>query len=748
MKTSMEQIVCADKPEVFTISEISASIIYFCIEYGSLLKLGNPLKMLASKLNTVVERIEKDENINDRQRNTCLTPGCVNAASYLLQNMDTAISPCENFYEFACGGWERRAHIDDDKNSVSTFSETDERLTYQVRDLIERNTSKHDLDIFKHVKILYKQCKDEDAIEKIDDKILIAILKDLGGWPVVVGSKWKESEFDWINMTLKFRDLGYGYGQLVSIGVGTDFRNRDRFIITIGEAHLSLAREYLIRNLTDNVLSSYYKFMVESAVLLGADRKTASDELLTVLKFEQKLAELTTSREKSRIAAKFYNKMNIKRLSTLASKIPWHMLISKIFRQNFDGETEPILVGVPTFLTNVSKLIDNTPKQVLANYLIWRLVRSSIDMMGKKWRKLYLEYSKATTGLEVQPPRWRTCIRIVWSEFGHAISAQYVREYFSKASKMRVSKMVERIHQQFLQIIKNTDWMDEGTKRHAEEKALKMKFHVAFPDELMDDKKIAEFYKGVELNPKESYFKTILQLSLWGIEFTHSFLRKKNDRDAWWKYGHSALVNAFYHVFDNSIFLPAGILQNPFFGADCPMYINYGAIGSVIGHEITHGFDDVGRQFDKDGNNIIWWNNATDTRFREKTRCIIDQYSQYEVIDGEKINGINTQGENIADNGGLKEAYFAYKRYEQEFGKELHLPGLNFNSDQLFFLSFANVWCRKVRPKALKMSLELGAHSPGNFRVIGTLSNSNEFAKAFKCPKGSRMNPNKKCVVW
>ncbi|RWS24715.1 membrane metallo-endopeptidase-like protein 1-like protein, partial [Leptotrombidium deliense] len=552
--------------------------------------------------------------------------------SHILRSIDNNTHPCNDFYQFACGNWIKNEHIPDDKNSISSFSKVSEELTYKLRDLVEKHSTKDDAPIFKAMRVIYKQCNDEQAIEKIDDTILKKILKQLGGWPVVEGDKWNEAEFDWINVTYKLRDLGYSFDHFISAGVGVDYRKTEDYILSVGEASLLLSREHLMKNLSDHLLVSYYKLMVDSAILMGADAVAAKKEMMEVLKFAKSVAALTTSREESRDASKFYNKMKIEDLSKYTTNIPWKQFFKRTIGKYFN-ESKPVLVGVPKFLTQIEKLINSVPKRVIANYIFWQTVRSSFIQMGKKWEKLSQEYSKAVTGLEKYPPRWKTCLSLTWSDFGIAMSSLYIREHFGRRSKIAVSQMIYDVHESFINILNQVDWMDQATKQHANEKAKKMRFNVAFPDELLDNSKLAEFYGNI----------------------------------------------------------PAGILHFPFFDINVPKYLNYGGIGAVIGHEITHGFDDVGRQFDQNGNNKMWWNNDTDAKFKEKAKCIIDQYGRYTVIDGIKINGINTQGENIADNGGLKEAYFAYKNFERKYGKELQLPGLDYSADQMFFINFAQV---------------------------------------------------------
>ena len=261
-------------------------------------------------------------------------------------------------------------------------------------------------------------------------------------------------------------------------------------------------------------------------------------------------------------------------------------------------------------------------------------------------------------------------------------------------------------------------------------------------------KKLGEFYEKLELT-SDNYLKGILNLTLFGVEYSFGKLRKPVNKSDWITHGRPAIVNAFYSSIENSIQFPAGILQGAFFSNDRPRYMNYGAIGFVIGHEITHGFDDQGRQFDKHGNLVDWWAPQTKEKYIDRAECIIHQYGNYTVEDvGLNLNGINTQGENIADNGGIKEAYLAYKEWVRRNQPEQSLPGLPYTPEQLFWISAANTWCSKYRPEAMKLRITTGYHSPGKFRVLGPLSNMNEFSKDFNCPLGSKMNPEKKCTVW
>ncbi|GIX87774.1 neprilysin-2 [Caerostris extrusa] len=277
-------------------------------------------------------------------------------------------------------------------------------------------------------------------------------------------------------------------------------------------------------------------------------------------------------------------------------------------------------------------------------------------------------------------------------------------------------EMVNYIHREFLHVLNGVDWMDDRTKGRAREKAENMATYIGYPNELLEEWKVAEIYDGLHLN-STSYFENVRILRKWATDYVLAKLRTPNIKGDWKKRSAAAVVNAFYNSIENSIEFPAGILQGIFFDKDRPNYLNFGAIGFVIGHEITHGFDDRGRQFDKDGNNINWWEPETDSTFKDRAQCIIDQYGNYSVGEvGLQVNGINTQGENIADNGGIKEAFRAYLQWIQDHGAEDFLPGIKYSPTQLFWISAANVWCGKYRPEVLKLRIMTGSHSPAPYR--------------------------------
>merc|ERR1719341_196623 len=337
---------------------------------------------------------------------------------------------------------------------------------------------------------------------------------------------------------------------------------------------------------------------------------------------------------------------------------------------------------------------------------------------------------------------------IVSGSLSHAVGKLYAEKFFKKEAKVAADGMVSYIRAEFDKILRTVDWMDDETRVRAINKSLAITPHIAYPEELLNEAKLEELYAGLHITDGE-LLSNMRNLTVFGTNYSFKRLRERVNKKDWKNHGAAAVVNAFYSPLENSIQFPAGILQGTFFDAERPKYLNFGGIGYVIGHEITHGFDDTGRQFDAVGDLRDWWEKETMDKFVKKTECIIYQYGNYTAPEvGLNLNGINTQGENIADNGGIKEAYYAYNQWTKDNGEELGLPALQYTNRQLFWLSAANVWCGKYRPETLKLRILTGAHSPAPFRVNGPFSNLPEFSKDWNCPINSTMNPIKKCSVW
>merc|ERR1711970_786605 len=692
----------------------------------------------------------------------CLTPGCVVAASELINSMDQTADPCTDFYQFACGGVLAKTVIPDHQTSKGAFSVVRDKLNERLRKIFEAESHATEPKVYKHVRNYYHSCMDKETIEKNSVNDLKEIVAKIGGWPVLEGENWNGENFKWHELSIRASDEGLNSDRMISIGIGTDSKDSLKRVLEIDEPGLGLSREYLIKGFNDKDVQAYYNYMVQTAVFLGANEDVAKTEMKEALEVELKLAELKLPRAERRNKTALYNPMTLGEVQKLYPEIPLIKYTNRILG-SADGivdENEVVNVAVPKYITDFAAYIPTVSARAQANYIMWRSVKFAMAYLNEKALQIKLEYSKVLTGKAQEAPRWEKCVKSTAGLDGtylyfyegsltNAVGGMYAREHFDLNAKDVADQMVENVRAEFKKMLDELDWMDPITKSRAHKKADKITPHIAYAKEILDDKLINEFYEGIDLR-KDSYLKNIIRLKKFISEYYVDEFRKPIDKKSWKTHGGAAVVNAFYSSDENSIQFPAGILDGLFFQADRPSYMNYGSIGMVVGHEITHGFDDQGSQRDGEGNLNNWWQPFAKKNYLKKTGCIIDQYGNYTVdIEGEilNLNGINTQGENIADNGGYKEAIRAYERLTKQYGEEPKLPGLPYTPRQMFWLSGASIWCGAMRPATLKNRVLTDPHSPSQFRVNGPFANMPEFAQDWGCPAGTKMNPVKRCSV-
>ncbi|EEC19985.1 neprilysin, putative, partial [Ixodes scapularis] len=611
-----------------------------------------------------------------------------------------------------------------------------------LSELLESPIDSTDSNATINAKNLYASCLNETVIEARREKPLLKLLDSLGSWPVITPN-WTGDDFDWLNLTAVMRrhsnDILFGQW------VGADSKNSTVNVIHLDQAETGLpSRDYYIRG-TQQV-EAYFRFMVSIAQLLGAERSFASQEMEDVLNLEARLINLTVPNELRRNFTAMYNKWTVEELQERIPLINWTLYFNTVMPMEIPP-TEEIVLFAPTYIKQMSELLQTIPKRVIANYILWRFVSNRVGSLDKRFLDKQQEYFGAIYGTQTTPARWKTCTLLVNKNMGMAVGALFVRRHFNEQSKKK-AQMISDIKAAFLEILNNVDWMDSETRHVAREKAMLMTEKIGFPEYISD---ATELDKEYEL---ETTFPTIKHCLYIVVPKEISCSLRCLARPA---FPDCIIVRPryigwaqFYLQFRKYVkCFPAGVLQPPLYHRNYPRSVNYGGIGVVIGHEITHGFDDKGRQFDQHGNLKQWWKPEALNLFHSKAQCMVSQYSKYVLPEvNMPVNGVNTQGENIADNGGVKQAFRAYKRREERTGTEPQLPGLNLTHDQLFFLTYAQIWCGTMRPEHAVNTIRTGAHSPGRFRVIGVLSNSEDFAKAYKCRRGSPMNPTHKCVVW
>ncbi|XP_076320540.1 neprilysin-1-like isoform X3 [Tachypleus tridentatus] len=671
----------------------------------------------------------------------CITETCVRAAAELIKNMDPTANPCDDFYQYACGNWHRYHFLPADRPQYNTFSLMKDNLITTLRDLFQEPITEDDNVAIINVKNLYLSCMNESLIEQRRETPLLEFLKIIGDWPAI-SSSWIEEEFDWIETVANLRL--YKADILIAQWVGPDTKNASVHIIQLDQPDLLLPdRDYYIRN-TEH-LKVYLKFMIDVALLLGAELEIAKHEMEQVLAFEISLANITIPREERINFSAIYSKMTLEELCETVPQVNWTKYFELIMPMEIPL-SEEVVVYALGYLKDMGKLVESTSKRVVVNYILWRFIYNRISYLDSRYLEKQQEFFSALSGTPLKPERWKTCTHYVNKYMGMATGALYVKSHFPSDSKKTAEQIIEDIKRAFMDILEEIDWMDNNTKSVAKRKAKLITQKIGYPEFITNNTELDKEYEGIELHP-DKYFENGLENLKYYAFQEQLKLRTPVNRNRW--VTSPAVVNAFYTRSKNLISFPAGILQPPLYHQNYPRFLNYGGIGVVIGHEVTHGFDNKGRQFDPDGNLQSWWHNDSIVRFQAKAECVINQYSNYVVPDlNIPLNGINTQGENIADNGGVKQAFWAYKRWAQKHGPESSLPGINLNHYQLFFLQFAQIWCGISRPKAAVHIVRVDSHSPGRFRVVGTLSNLKEFSEVYHCPPGSPMNPRKKCEVW
>ncbi|TMS19833.1 Membrane metallo-endopeptidase-like 1 [Larimichthys crocea] len=661
----------------------------------------------------------------------CTTADCVTAAARLLQNMDKSVKPCDNFYKYACGGWLERHVIPETSSRHSVFDILRDKLEIVLKGVLETE-NEQDRDAIRKAKILYSSCMNESLIEQRDSQPLLNLIDSIGDWPVASDDWNTTTEDTWsLEDTLATLTARFHRKVILDMYVWTDDRDSRRHIIYIDQPGLGMpSRDYYFNDGNyKKVREAYLHFMVSIAKITREDRNLTQDddrvweEMMQVLELE----------------------------TDIANGFNWTRFIQGVLSSvSIDVQLEEeVVVYSSPYLEKMNEVLARHSSRTVQNYLTWQLISERVNSLSRRFKDARARYRKTLYGTTVEDAWWRECVRYVQSSMENAVGALYVRETFAGESKQMVSDLISKIQQAYVETLEELSWMDAPSKEKAREKAMAIKEHIGYPDHILQEsnQKLDKEYTHLNFS-QEHYFENILENLKSEAHKSLKKLREPVDPDLW--IIGAAVVNAFYSPNRNQIVFPAGILQPPFFSKQQHQALNFGGIGMVIGHEITHGFDDNGRNFDKDGNMLNWWSNYSAEHFKEQSQCMVQQYGNFnwKLAGGQNVSGISTLGENIADNGGVRQAYKAYLKWVEMVGEESRLPGLDMDHKQLFFLNFAQVWCGAYRPEYASQSIKTDSHSPLEYRVLGSLQNFEAFSEAFQCQKGSRMNPELKCRVW
>ncbi|KAL8198225.1 UNVERIFIED_CONTAM: Endothelin-converting enzyme 1 [Gekko kuhli] len=673
----------------------------------------------------------------------CLTESCILVTSAILSSLDQSVDPCEDFFRYACGSWIKTNPLPDGHSRWGTFNKLWEHNQAVMKHLLENTTAGRLSEAEGKAQRYYQSCMNETKIEELRAGPLVDLIQKLGGWNVT--GPWEEDRF---NQTLLALAAYHHISPFFSLYVSADSKNSSSNIIQVDQSGLGLPSRdnYLNKTQNEKVLAGYLNFMVQLGLLVGGqDEAAVRQQMQQILDFETALANITTPQEKRRDEEAIYHKMMAADLKILAPAVDWMPLLNAVFYPVEINESEPVVVYAKEYLEQVSSLIFTTDKRLLHNYMIWNLVRKTCSFLDQRFQDAEEKFMETMYGTrKTCLPRWKFCISDTDSSLGFALGSMFVKATFAEDSKAIAEEMIAEIKAAFEESLAKLPWMDEETRRAAKEKADAIYDMVGYPKFILDPKELDKVFADYDAVP-DLYFENVMQFSNFSARVTADQLRKPPNRNQWSMT--PPTVNAYYSPTKNEIVFPAGILQAPFYTKSSPRALNFGGIGVVVGHELTHAFDDQGREYDKDGNLRSWWKNSSVEAFKQQTECMVAQYGNYS-IHREAVNGRHTLGENIADNGGLQAAYRAYQNWVKKHGEEETLPALGLTNHQLFFVGFAQVWCSVRTPESSHEGLITDPHSPSRFRVIGTVSNSRAFAEHFRCPAGSPMNPRHKCEVW
>ena len=644
-------------------------------------------------------------------------------------NLDTTLKPGDNFYEYVNGNWIKQHPVPPEYSQYGAFTVLYEENQKKLKTLIEKVSAEKDAEkgsVAQQIRDFYNSGMDTNAIEKAGIKPIEKYLNEISNLNT------KENVVKYIaNLHKK------GIYPLFYFFVDADQKNSTMNIGNLYQGGLGLPDvDYYLNDDagSKNLRQAYLNHITKMFILKGDDEKTAKENADKILKLETKIAKTSFTRVEQRDPLKNYNKMSLSQLEKMSPDFHWQSYFSTL------GIDDPGNIDVKQlkFFKGISQLMDKTSMDTWKAYLSWNILNEAASFLSSDFVNRNFEfYGKTLSGQQELQPRWKRVLNVVSGGLGEALGQLYVEAYFPASSKERMVKLVENLRLGFADRIKKLDWMSDNTKDKALEKLNAITVKIGYPDKWKD-------YTGLEITP-DNYFKNVMASGEFEFKRNLKKIGKPVDKTEWGMTPQT--VNAYYNPSNNEIVFPAAILQPPFFNSNADDAVNYGAIGVVIGHEMTHGFDDQGRQYDKNGNLNDWWTKEDAERFEAKTKKLIALYDNYTILDSLHVNGKLTLGENIADLGGLNISYEAYGKSLNDKTPE---PIDGFTADQRFYMGYAQVWRQSIRPEELKRRLKVDVHSPGEARVNIPPFNINSFIKAFNITAKDKLYipKDKRAYIW
>ena len=642
-------------------------------------------------------------------------------------NMDTTVAKGADFYEYACGGWMKANPLSGEYSRFGSFDLLAENNKKQLKELISDIASKAQTDgtVAQKIADVYNLAMDSVKLNEDGSKPIQAELQ-------AIANIKDKSEIVPMLTTLNFQGIFPFFGYYVD----ADIMDSKANLFQIVQGGLGLGqKEYYLDNddVTKNIRDKYKEHIVKMFKLAGFDDATAQKNMESVMEIETAIAKKSSTNVELRDPASNYHNMTMSELQKEFPGIDW-----STFFKNLGVDVKTLSIGQIAPIKEVETIINNTPLDKQKAYLQWNLINSSSSYLSDDLVAQDFDfYGKVLSGKKENSPRWKRAVNSVNGVLGEAVGQMYVEKYFPAAAKQRMVELVKNLQKSLGERIMLQEWMNDSTKAKAIEKLNTFYVKVGYPDKWRD-------YTSLDIK-KDSYWENIARANKFELNYMLSKANKPVDYTEW--YMTPQTVNAYYNPTTNEICFPAGILQYPFFDMNADDAFNYGAIGVVIGHEMTHGFDDQGRQFDKDGNFKDWWTADDSKQFKERTKVMVDYFNNIEVLPGLKANGELTLGENIADHGGLKIAFQAMKSAT----KDAPLAVENgFTPEQRFFLAYAGLWAGNIRDEQVRLQTKSDPHSLGRWRVNGALPHIQEWYEAFNISDKDPMYlaPDKRLSVW
>jgi putative endopeptidase len=656
-----------------------------------------------------------------------ITSSFAQNSGFDLTRMDNSSEACTDFFQYANGTWLKDTEIPPAYSRWGTFNILAENNRDILRSVLDE-AAKIKADKGSDTQLIgdfYSSCNDEAAIE-------------------AAGITPLKPYFAEINRIKTTQDLtkqmalmhNAGVGVLFGFGGGPDIKNSSMVIANTGQGGLSLPnRDYYLNGdpKSQEIRQKFREYMIGMFKLLGDSEETARSNAQVIQQIQTKLAYASKAPVELRNPENRYNKMTLDAAKQIMPNFDWNLYLQT---RGVPPITE-INIGQPDFFKEVSTMLKSVSISEWKTYLRWMLINDAAPVLSKSFEEANFDfYSKYLSGTKEQQPRWRRCVAATDGNVGEALGQEYVKKAFKPEAKARMDELISNLFVAMQERIDGLEWMSDTTKKEAQTKLSTFKRKIGYPDVLRG-------YKGLDI-ARNSYFENSLKSGEFQIKRNLLDIGKPTDRTRWGMT--PPTVNAYYSPVLNEIVFPAGILQPPFFNFSADDAINYGAIGGVIGHEISHGFDDQGSKFDAEGNNKSWWTAEDRSRFDERTACVVKQFDEYEVQPGVFMNGKLTLGENIGDLGGLLVAYTAFQNSLEGKSRPDKIDG--FTPEQRFFLGWAQVWAGKSTTEAEALQVKTDPHALARWRVNGPLSNMPQFAAAFNCDQGKPMVKKDFCQIW